>query len=145
MASAKMDFKLTIADPRVQEILTNPQTSKLLAKVYRHYSAQDRKTGHTVMQPTHFANMLKELNILDKNTKQKDILSIFTEVQDDGTEARGDEAGQNMSFSEFGEAITAIAMWKHPHPLTSVHTKLRTFLDKEFLPTYKAHASTKQF
>jgi hypothetical protein len=140
MSSAKLEFKRLIADRRVQDVFENAANTKTLAQIYRHYSTLDSQTGRSVMTQKQFVAMLVELGFIDKAMTKADVRAIFTDVQDDEGEG-GDEVGETMSYSEFTEAMAAVAMFKSPHPLKSVHIRLQGFLDGTLIPLWRSHSA----
>ena len=139
MSSARGDFKRLCADSKMTDVLSSPVTVRMLSKIYHHFAASDSK-GKPVMHLQTFVNMVYELQVLDRSFKKTDIVNLFLEVQDD-SENTDDEDGENMTQSEFTEAIVALALVKFPNPLQSAHIRGGRFLDTVFFPVARSHLS----
>lgn len=136
MSSSRLEFKRLVSHPQVQDLVTSPQTAKFLSKVYRYYCSG------TTMLKGDFMHMLLDLQLVDKSMNKAEVMSIFSEVQDDDLNGP-DETGEVMSFGEFCDALCAIAMFKFPHPMQSLSHKLQRFLNNTFIPTCKSHLGKK--
>ena len=135
MSNPKAEFKRICSDQKLQDVFANPILSKALSRIYRHYSTVDSH-GKASMTKRHFVQMLMGLQLVDKSMKEKDITSIFSEVQDEDVTGP-DAEGESMSMGEFHEALTAIAMFRFPHPLQPVPLRVQTFLNTVLIPASK--------
>jgi hypothetical protein len=65
------------------------------------------------------------------------ITQIFTSAQDLDASLTAEQFSQHdveMTFSEFNEAIAAMAVFRDPNPYTRLSAKVEHFLTREFYP-----------
>uniref|UniRef100_A0A7S4D3Y6 EF-hand domain-containing protein n=1 Tax=Eutreptiella gymnastica TaxID=73025 RepID=A0A7S4D3Y6_9EUGL len=96
---------------------------KRLLRVFHVYSDRDRK----MMTQSAFKSLCKDAVLID---------SIFTHdaVQDVFQHSQLEEEDDGMLiFSEFQEALIAIALYKNPNPYTSMDRRVEYFFEKQLL------------
>eukprot|EP00944_MAST-04C_sp_MAST-4C-sp1_P000520 g520.t1 len=76
-----------------------------------------------------FNVFMKEKKLLDSSLSNKMVLGIFNNVQSEGDALNeNDLESLEMDYSEFTEAIIAIAAWKMPSPFLAFDQRVDMFL-----------------
>ena len=116
------EFRNLFYQPKMQKVLNDFKSR--LHKVFHHYN-HDKRTGNT-MSSKDFWQMLSESKMSGESLTQYDALIIYNNSH------RSDEmsVGDCMTFAEFLEAITAVALCKNSVLILPPSHRLREFLVK---------------
>mmetsp|Transcript_12088 Transcript_12088/g.24299 ORF Transcript_12088/g.24299 Transcript_12088/m.24299 type:complete len:1265 (-) Transcript_12088:207-4001(-) len=80
-----------------------------------------------------FYQFCENAGYVHENLSKKQLYYIFSSVQQEAFEMNGDSAAE-LTFPEFLEALSAIALFKRPLPYESVTARIEKFLRIDFLP-----------
>eukprot|EP01060_Flectonema_neradi_P015010 TRINITY_DN21702_c0_g1_i1.p1 TRINITY_DN21702_c0_g1~~TRINITY_DN21702_c0_g1_i1.p1 ORF type:complete len:1337 (+),score=209.97 TRINITY_DN21702_c0_g1_i1:517-4011(+) len=116
------EFRTLFYQPKMQRVLNDFKSR--LHKVFHHY-IQDKRTGHT-MSSKDFWQMLSESKMCGESVSQYDALVIYNNSH------RSEELsiGDAMTFGEFLEGITGVALCKNSVLILPPSHRLRDFLTK---------------
>ena len=117
-------FRKSLAAKKVREIFTKHE--KRLKRLYTRIAGEDG-----MINCKEFSDLLYRKKIVDgKTLTTKNVLKIFNNVQEDGDPVEGEDdlMDMEMSYSEFLEALAAVASFCNPDPYIAFEQRLEIFL-----------------
>lgn len=133
-----LTFKKQMVNPDVQYICKAQE--KKLKRVFTTYSQRNKNPSSRgkLIDIGDFEMLLKDKRLLDALFPHGRIKQLVTFVQQDGEIAstassiNGVEGDCEFAFSEFVEALAAIAVYRHANPYLPLAKKLETFFEENF-------------
>ena len=145
-------FRERLAGDKVQACLK--QNKRNLKGIYTIYAADDQSDDAVAQGDTmnnkELCSFCKEMKLLGPILSNRMVRQIFAFVQQeeeelDEDEGEDDEGGDNeMVYSEYAEAISAIACVLKPNPYCTVDTRLRDYLRYILFPAAKKNEKTRK-
>ncbi|DBA03507.1 TPA: hypothetical protein N0F65_011408 [Lagenidium giganteum] len=130
-----LTFKKQMVHPEVQ-MLCKAQEKKL-KRVFTQYSNRHRNAASRgkLMDLSDFEALLKDRRLVDALFSHNKIRQLASFVQQDGDLTAASTAGDTENefvYSEFVEALAAIAVFRNANPYIPFAKKLETFFDENF-------------
>lgn len=133
-----LTFKKQMVNPDVQYICKTQE--KKLKRVFTTYSQRNKNPSSRgkLIDICDFEMLLKDKRLLDALFPHGRIKQLVAFVQQDGEIAstassiNGLEGDCEFVFSEFVEALAAIAVYRHANPYLPLAKKLETFFEENF-------------
>eukprot|EP00899_Mesostigma_viride_P015806 jgi/Mesvir1/24226/Mv10937-RA.1 len=136
-------FRSQLSTEEVQTVFKEHRTK--LIKVFKHFAANDKNDfdHNESMNVAEFTQLLRAGGLMDTNLTQLMVAKIFSGIQQDeagggdaegGSDGGGAGGASEMVYSEFLEAIAAVAMFRVCDPFIPMPTRLNTFISEVFLP-----------
>ena len=145
-------FRERLAGDKVQECLK--QNKRNLKGIYTVYAADDQSDDAVAQGDTmnnkELCSFCKEMKLLGPILSNRMVRQIFAFVQQeeeelDDDDGEDEEGGDNeMVYSEFSEAVGAIACVLKPNPYCTVDTRLRDYLRYILFPAAKKNEKTRK-
>lgn len=133
-----LTFKKQMLYPDVQFVCKSQE--KKLKRIFTMYSQRNKNPSSRgkLMDLADFENLLKDRRLIDALFPHGRIKQLVAFVQQDGeiattaTSINGYEAECEFVYSEFVEALAAIAVYRNANPYLPFAKKLETFFDENF-------------
>lgn len=133
-----LTFKKQMLYPDVQYVCKTQE--KKLKRIFTMYSQRNKNPGSRgkLMDLGDFENLLKDRRLIDALFPHGRIKQLVAFVQQDGeiattaTSVNGYESECEFVYSEFVEALAAIAVYRNANPYLPFAKKLETFFDENF-------------
>eukprot|EP01062_Namystynia_karyoxenos_P069385 TRINITY_DN64899_c0_g1_i1.p1 TRINITY_DN64899_c0_g1~~TRINITY_DN64899_c0_g1_i1.p1 ORF type:complete len:1056 (+),score=326.72 TRINITY_DN64899_c0_g1_i1:79-3168(+) len=118
-------FRESVYTAAMQQALRSH--SEQLQKIFCHYQApKQSESQETVVDLEGWRGLAKQCNLLDSSFMDGDLVQVYNSVQ--GVQDTADAAG--MSYTEFCEAVVAVASWKLPCPFDPLPQRVATFIHR---------------
>lgn len=130
-----LTFKKQMIHPDVQHVCKVQE--KKLKRIFTVYSQKNKNPGSRgkLMDVSDFEGLLKDRRLVDALFPFGRIKQLVAFVQQDGDTSgsiSGYDADSEFVFSEFVEALAAIAVYRNANPYLPLAKKLETFFDENF-------------
>eukprot|EP01065_Artemidia_motanka_P046133 TRINITY_DN6920_c0_g1_i2.p2 TRINITY_DN6920_c0_g1~~TRINITY_DN6920_c0_g1_i2.p2 ORF type:complete len:613 (+),score=84.37 TRINITY_DN6920_c0_g1_i2:2020-3858(+) len=135
------EFRRIIYSDKCAEVLD--RNRDLVLATFRAYATQG-SLSNRLMTLKDFTEVVGMMNVVDASFSHEQVRSIFAKVQnmDDGMGAGGHTvlvAGVRehvLSYRQFLECVSMVAMFKSPLPYLPTCRRLSRFFDGSFVPTF---------
>uniref|UniRef100_K3WMP1 Calponin-homology (CH) domain-containing protein n=1 Tax=Globisporangium ultimum (strain ATCC 200006 / CBS 805.95 / DAOM BR144) TaxID=431595 RepID=K3WMP1_GLOUD len=132
-----LTFKKQMIHPDVQHVCKAQE--KKLKRIFTVYSQKNKNPGSRgkLMDLSDFEGLLKDRRLVDALFPYGRIKQLVSFVQQDGDMSgaagiNGYDTESEFVFSEFVEALAAIAVYRNANPYLPLAKKLETFFDENF-------------
>lgn len=131
-----LTFKKQMIHPDVQHVCKAQE--KKLKRIFTVYSQKNKNSGSRgkLMDLGDFEGLLKDRRLVDALFPYGRIKQLVSFVQQDGDMGIGGGGGYDgeseFVFSEFVEALAAIAVYRNANPYLPLAKKLETFFEENF-------------
>jgi len=131
-------FQHRVASPEVQAVFTRHRDE--LKKAFSIGATYDTSKGDNHTQTLkEFIHFMDKRKVLGKGISRKEIMGVFNNSQGESDDP-GDSS-QDLSFSEFLEAVAACAQFTHPNPYIAFEQHVENFVTK-IISTKMSHGRT---
>jgi hypothetical protein len=133
-----LTFKKQMIHPDVQHVCKAQE--KKLKRIFNAYSQKNKnpQSRGKLLDLSDFESLLKDRRLIDALFPHGKIKQLVAFVQQDGeigntaSSINGYDADSEFVFSEFVEALSAIAVYRNANPYLPFSKKLETFFDEYF-------------
>ncbi|KAE9307639.1 hypothetical protein PF008_g21182 [Phytophthora fragariae] len=132
-----LTFKKQMIHPDVQHVCKAQE--KKLKRIFNTYSQKNKnpQSRGKLLDLSDFESLLKDRRLIDALFPHGKIKQLVAFVQQDGdvntaSNINGYDADSEFVFSEFVEALSAIAVYRNANPYLPFSKKLETFFDEYF-------------
>ncbi|KAG7386706.1 hypothetical protein PHYPSEUDO_015386 [Phytophthora pseudosyringae] len=133
-----LTFKKQMIHPDVQHVCKAQE--KKLKRIFSSYSQRNKnpQSRGKLLDLSDFESLLKDRRLIDALFPHGKIKQLFAFVQQDGevggtaSTINGYDADSEFVFSEFVEALSAIAVYRNANPYLPFAKKLETFFEEYF-------------
>lgn len=125
-----LTFKKQLISPDVQHVCKAQE--KKLKRIFAAYSQRNKnpQARGTILDVSDFEVFLKDRRLIDALFPHGKIKQLIAFVQQDGEAGTVYEGELDLVFSEFVEALAAIAVYRNANPYVAFAKKLDAFLDE---------------
>ena len=142
-------FRERLAGDEVQAVYKKHKRNT--KKIYSVYAADDDDGDAALAMDTmnckELTSFCMEMKLTGPILSQRAVRTIFAFVQQEEAELDEDEDdddGSEMVYSEFMEALSAVAMFLEPNPYEVVPSRINRFIKKTLIPAAKDNEKTRK-
>lgn len=132
-----LTFKKQMIHPDVQHVCKAQE--RKLKRIFNTYSQRNKnpQSRGKLLDLSDFESLLKDRRLIDALFPHGKIKQLVAFVQQDGdvntaSSINGYDADSEFVFSEFVEALSAIAVYRNANPYLPFSKKLETFFEEYF-------------